>query len=212
VHAAQVTAIMLAEGDARGFAALMLGPKVRAACVGPGAGPAARGVAAAALEMGKPVVLDADALTAFAGEADHLARLVRRDARAVVLTPHEGEFGRLFPDIAGSKAERALAAARQSGAVVVLKGADGVIAAPDGRAAIMGNAVPWLATAGSGDVLAGFITGLLAQGMPGFDAACAGCWLHAELGTRLGAGLIAEDLVGREVSRLLKECLRREGA
>ena len=203
VQAAQVTAVMLAEGDAQAFGRLAAGPKVKALCAGPGAGADARCVAGAALQSGKPLVLDADALTAFAGEADHLARLVRRQERPVVLTPHEGEFARLFPALTGSKLERARAAAAQSGAVVILKGADGVIAAPDGRAAINGNAPAWLATAGSGDVLAGLAAGLLAQGMGGFEAAAAACWLHGEAGGRLGPGLIAEDLCGPVLREVL---------
>lgn len=203
VQAAHVTAVMLAEGDAQGFGRMAASPKVKALCVGPAAGPEARCVAGAALQSGKAVVLDADALTSFAGDAGHLARLVRRHDRAVVLTPHEGEFARLFPDLSGDKLVRARAAAAQTGAVVILKGADGVIAAPDGQAAINANAPAWLATAGSGDVLAGLVTGLLAQGVTGFEAAAAACYVHGELGNRLGPGLIAEDLCGPVVRKVL---------
>jgi hydroxyethylthiazole kinase-like uncharacterized protein yjeF len=204
VQAAHVTAVMLAEADAQGFARLLAGGRIRAACVGPGAGPQARCVAGAALQAGVPLVLDADALTAFAGEVDHLARLVRRHDRPVILTPHEGEFARLFPQSGGDRLLRARAAAAATGAVVVLKGSDGVIASPCGRAAIMANAPAWLATAGSGDVLAGFATGLLAQGLGGFEAAAAACWVHGDVGNRLGAGLIAEDLCGPAVRNSLR--------
>jgi len=149
-------------------------------------------------------VLDADALTSF-GENKEL--LFAACHAQVVMTPHEGEFETLFGEWEGDKISRTLEAARSSKAVVLLKGADTVIASPDGRIAVNSAAPPDLATAGSGDVLAGIITGLLATGMPGWEAAAAGAWIHGVAGERLGVGLIAEDLPAAlpDILRYLKE-------
>jgi NAD(P)H-hydrate epimerase len=193
VYAGQLTAVMVrALPDEAAFAAQLADARRNAILLGPGGGvgPALQARALAALAAGKRLVLDADALTSFAATPSTLFAAIRGDC---LLTPHEGEFGRLFK-IAGDKLARTRAAARQSGAVVLLKGGDSVIAAPDGRAAILADAPPTLATAGTGDVLAGIALGLLAQGMPLFEAAAAAAWLHGAAAARLGPGLIAEDL------------------
>ena len=198
VNAAQLTAIMVREADdARGLKSLLADQHKNAVLIGPGvgAGERTREMVLAALGSNAAVVLDADALTTFAGDPSALfAAIASRDA-PVVLTPHDGEFARLFGDVASlPKLERARKAASRSGAIVALKGADTVVAAPDGGASINATTSPWLATAGTGDVLAGMILGLLAQGMPGFEAANAAVWLHGAAARDFGPGLIAEDV------------------
>ncbi len=199
VNAAQATAVMVRSiQGARGLAALLKDERLNAVLIGPGAGVGAKTkeLVLTALKARAACALDADALTSFAKSPKTLFGAVKRREAPVVMTPHEGEFARLFGNklSAGSKLDRARWAAQTSGAVVVLKGADTVVAAPEGHAVINDNAPAWLATAGSGDVLAGLIAGLLAQGMPAFEAACAAVWLHGEAGSHAGPGLIAEDL------------------
>ncbi|MFI4964272.1 MAG: NAD(P)H-hydrate dehydratase [Caulobacterales bacterium] len=197
VNAAHLEAIML-----RGFETDLeleqAAKDVDAAVIGPAAGvgePTLLNVLALA-RTGAALILDADAISVFRDDPEELFSLLDRDD---VLTPHVGEFERLFPGLLAASPERiaaARAAAERAGAVVLLKGSDTVIAAPDGRCAVNGNGSPWLATAGSGDVLAGFIGGLVAQGMESFEAACAGAWIHAEAADLHGPGLISEDLPG----------------
>lgn len=203
VNAAASLAVMVRPVDgAQALSEFLSDRRRNAVVLGPGGGmgPPMRGQVLAALDSGAAVVLDADALTSFADDpAPLFSAIAARPGCDVVLTPHEGEFVRLFKEIksfplVSQKLEKTRAAARVSAAIVLLKGADTVVASPDGRASIADNAPPYLATAGAGDVLAGFIAGLMAQGMAGFDAASAAVWLHGEAATEFGPGLIAEDL------------------
>jgi hydroxyethylthiazole kinase-like uncharacterized protein yjeF len=203
VNAAALTAIMVRAIDTVvEFAELLTDKRFNACVIGPGAGLGGRtrDFVLTALSAKRGLVLDADALTSFADAPDHLFEAIKASHDLqVVLTPHEGEFPRLFSDISNkhplrSKLERVRAAAERSGAVVLLKGPDTVVASPDGRATIAANAPPWLATAGAGDVLSGMIAGMLAQGVPAFEAASIGVWMHGEAAREAGPGLIAEDL------------------
>jgi hydroxyethylthiazole kinase-like uncharacterized protein yjeF len=195
VNAAHLEAVMLTSFSAPEQLAEAAG-KATAAVIGPaaGVGPATRSNVLSLAGTDAALVVDADGLTVFREDPESLfQQLDERD----VVTPHPGEFERLFPGLLKHAPERITAARRAAelaGCVVLLKGPDTVIAAPDGRAAVNTNGSPWLATAGSGDVLAGFIGGLMAQGMPAFEAAAAGAWIHAEAGSGFGPGLIAEDL------------------
>ena len=193
IYAAALTSIMVQPlKHADDLARLLSDHRYTAFSIGPGAGvnAATRARALAMLATATPVLLDADAISVFAQSPDELFHAIRGPC---VMTPHDGEFERIF-DTAGDKLTRARRAARRSGAVIVLKGPDTVIAAPDGRAIINSNAPPTLATAGSGDVLGGLILGLLAQGMDAFPAAAAAVWMHGAAASDFGPGLLAEDL------------------
>ena len=195
VNAVALEAVMVRAFDTEAELRALAEP-ADAAVIGPGAGvtEATADNVLALAQTGAALVVDADALSVFRDDPAELFSALDRDD---VLTPHPGEFERVFPGLMQGSPERITAARRaaeRAGCVVLLKGADTVVASPNGRAAVNANGAPWLATAGSGDVLAGVIAGLLAQGMDSWEAACAGAWIHAEAGARFGPGLIADDL------------------
>lgn len=196
VNACHLTTVMLAKiAGPDELSAFLTDRRLNTVCLGPGLPPdeRTRALCLAALSSGAAVVLDAGAISAWADQPNDLFSAV--NGKNAVLTPHEGEFARVFGRSDGDKLTRTRSAAAQCGAVVVLKGADTVIASPNGRAAINANAPPWLATAGTGDVLSGIVTAFLAQGAPPFEAAAMGVWLHGDAAHRSGPALIAEDLV-----------------
>lgn len=202
-HGAHVTAIMLREADA-GLA--VIDDRVSALAIGPGAGVGEdlRHVVCQMLDRRTALVLDADGLAAF---EDQSANLFSHIHAGVVMTPHAGEFVRMFPGIAlDDRIEAAKLAANQSGAVLLLKGRETIIAAPDGRVAINRHSSPWLATAGAGDVLTGMICGILAQGQDAFEAAAVAAWLHGDIGLRFGPGLTADVMVN-QIPLVLQDCL-----
>jgi NAD(P)H-hydrate epimerase len=202
-HAAHVSAIMLRLADPL---LSSLDDRVRSIAVGPAAGVGAetQQMVQMVLARGCAAVIDADGLTSFEGQPKALFEALHPNT---VLTPHEGEFRRIFPDLDPELRHHAVGrAATRCGAVVLLKGPETLIASPDGRIAINRHASPWLATAGSGDVLTGLITGLLAQGSSAFEAACIAAWLHGDLGVRGGPGLTADRMVER-IPDVLKGCL-----
>jgi NAD(P)H-hydrate epimerase len=203
VYAASLKSVMVQPIKTReDFEHLLEDSRITGLLIGPGAGidEETRSRALSMLQTGRPTVLDADAISVFKNDPQTLFRAITGPC---VLTPHDGEFSRLF-NLNSDKLSKARAAAQQSGAIVILKGYDTVIAAPDGRAIINTNAPPTLATAGAGDVLSGILLGLLAQGMEPFYAAAAAVWLHGAAAMEFGPGLIAEDLAD-----LLPRILRR---
>ncbi len=205
VNAAHLTSVILRRSENLEDVISFLDARKPAALVyGPGLSPESK-VGRLALELIShtechffTMVLDADGITSMVGHRDAFFAVRKRPRLALVLTPHHSEFGRLFPEIAADtslyKLARTLAAAAKANAIIIYKGVDTVIAAPDGRAVINSNGTPLLATAGSGDVLSGIVAALIAQGMPAFEASCAAVWMHADAARRFGPGVIAEDL------------------
>jgi len=203
VVAASLEAVMVRSAQgAAGLQRLLADERLNAVLLGPGngIGKGTRAAVEVAAKAKRALVLDADAISSFTGESGKLAKLLKANSNIALLTPHDGEFAKLFASDSAqvlgheSKIEKVRAAAKRLGATVLLKGADTVVASPDGRATIANNAPPWLATAGAGDVLGGITLGLIAQGMPPFEAGSAAVWLHGEAAKEAGFGMTAEEL------------------
>ncbi len=196
IYAASLLSIIARPWEPQAWQSLLADDRVTAILIGPGAGHTelTRYAVETASASGKPLLLDADAITLLAKDSS-----LRKALKPAILTPHEGEYAAIAAacglDVQADKPTRALALARALNSIVLLKGPDTFIAAPDGRIARNSNAPAWLATGGTGDVLAGLITGLLAQGMQPFEAACAAAWLHGEAAQHYGPGMIADDLL-----------------
>lgn len=195
VYASHLTAVML-KSLGNDFDEFIKDERKNSFLIGPGAGITAntKRLVLKFLSLNKNLVIDADAITVFKPKPEELFSAIKKSKGQTILTPHEGEFERLFK-FKGTKLERAKKAAEISGAVILLKGSETIIASPDGRVVINNNAPPTLATAGSGDVLAGIISSLVAQQMPALEAAAAAAWIHGEAAKKFGHGLIAEDLL-----------------
>ncbi len=211
-HACHTTSIMLHKLDPdQDITKILKEKRINCVALGPGLPPNehTRNQVLSFLDNDGPVLLDAGALSAFHGHSQLFFNAVGKHKSPIVLTPHDGEFKKLFPDLVAisSKIQRAREAARRCGAIILLKGADTVIATPTGDASISNNAPPFLATAGSGDVLSGLIAGLLAQSMPAFLAVNAAVWLHGQAANWVGPGLISSDLdegLKKAISRLVQ--------
>ena len=199
VNACHLTSVILKRADSlEELLAILEDKRFNCVALGPGLEPdeRTRATVLALLETGRKTVLDAGALTAFQDNPQTLFDAIKSATGDLFLTPHEGEFNRLFPisDVQDSRIEKTANAARQSGATIVLKGSETVVATPQGQISVSNNAPPWLATAGSGDVLTGIVAGLAAQGMDAFEAASTAVWLHGQAANIIGAGLISSDL------------------
>ena len=199
INAAHLTSVMLQEADNPDeICKILEDPRLNCVALGPGLPPTTKTACTVekVLGMNRRTILDAGALTAFSDIPERVFEKIHHCENDVFLTPHDGEFTRLFPgeSILPSKIDRAVAASTKSGATIILKGPDTIVAAPDGQVSVSDNAPPWLSTAGSGDVLTGIIAGLAAQKMDAFEAACAATWFHGEAANRMGPGLISSDL------------------